>query len=363
MNSQILVVGAGFSGASVARKLAEQGEDVLVMDRLGHIAGAAYDEKDQNGITVHKYGSHIFHTSNPQVWKFVRRFAQFNTYMHKVCALIDGTEAFIPFNLSTIRKLFPPTLANRLEAKLLERFDYNAKIPISEFKKQNDADLKFLANYIYEKVFLNYTKKQWGTDKVDCAVTARVPVLIGTDSRYFSDVYQGIPVGGYTRLIENMLSHKKIRVVLNRKFEGARESKKFKAVYYTGSIDEFFEYNLGMLPYRSLRFEFRTHDAPYYQSNSVVNYPCNYDFTRVHEFKYYLGENSPKTTIAYEYPQPFIDGENERFYPIETRANSALYKKYLKQAQKFENVRFLGRLGDYKYYNMDEAVERAMSIV
>ena len=357
-----LIVGSGLSGAVLARRLADIGEKVLVIDRLDHIAGSAFDYKDENGITVHKYGSHIFHTSNPEVWSFVCRFGEFNTYMHKVLALIDGTAAYIPFNLRTIRDLFPETLAVRLESKLLSRFKYNTRISIGDFQDVDDPDLQFLARYIYEKVFVEYTKKQWGSDSVDASVTARVPVIVGTDSRYFRDVYQGIPIQGYTNLIEKMLDAKNIEVKLSEDFCNAAECDKYKRVYYTGSIDELFEYRFGILPYRSLRFEHRSLDMEYFQSNSVLNYPCNYDFTRVHEFKYYLNEKSRRTSMMFEYPQSFELGMNERYYPIKNDRNVALYKQYLNEALKVENLIVLGRLGDYTYYDMDKAIARALSI-
>lgn len=357
-----LVVGAGFSGAVMARRLADVGEKVIVVDRLDHIAGSAFDYKDENGITVHKYGSHIFHTSNPNVWSFIRRFAEFNTYMHRVLALIDGTEAYIPFNLRTIRDIFPETLATRLEQKLLNRFKYNTKITIVDFQDMEDPDLQFLFKYIYDKVFIEYTKKQWGSNSVDASVTARVPVIIGTDSRYFRDTYQGIPIRGYTNLIENILDAKNIDIKLSENFCDASECAKYKRVYYTGSIDEFFGYRFGVLPYRSLRFEYRSLDMEHFQSNSVVNYPCNYDFTRVHEFKYYLNEKSRRTSIMFEYPQEFEVGKNERYYPVKNEQNSALYKNYLNEAIKVKNLFLLGRLGDYTYYDMDKAIERALSI-
>lgn len=362
INSHI-VVGAGFSGATIARQLADRGETVVVLERLPHIAGSAFDYKDKNKITVHKYGSHIFHTSNAEVWHFVRRFGEFNTYMHKVLALIDGNEAFIPFNFNTIRKVFPQILAARIEEKLLHKFEYNSRIPICEFQKQNDKDLQFLAKYIYEKVFVEYTKKQWELSHVDAAVTARVPVVIGTDSRYFKDIYQGIPLKGYTNLIGNILDHKNIQVRLCESIDAISECKNFKAVYHTGSIDEFFDYKFGVLPYRSLKFEHHSLEMQYYQKNSVVNYPCNYDFTRVHEFKYYLNEASSKTSVMFEYPQNFEVGKNDRYYPIENEENNLLYTKYLQEANKIGNLYFLGRLGDYKYYDMDKAIERALKIL
>ena len=202
-----LVVGAGFSGAVIANLIAEKlNQKVLVIDKKDHIAGNCYDYRDNNGIMIHKYGSHIFHTQSEKVWNFISQFGDFNQYMHKVYAVIDGIETTIPFNFNTLYNVFPKTLAKRLEKKLLERFEYNKKIPILEFLKQDDADLKFLADYVYEKVFLHYTAKQWGVspDDVDGAVTARVPVYLSKDDRYFQDKYQGIPLNGYTKLVEKM---------------------------------------------------------------------------------------------------------------------------------------------------------------
>ena len=361
-----LIVGCGLSGAVIARLLADIGEKVLVIDRKNHIAGNIYDYKDETGIYIHKYGSHIFHTNNEKVWEFLNRFTSFNTYMHKVVALIDGIETTIPFNINTLYDVFPKSLAKRLEEKLLNKFEYNTKVPILEFQKQDDKDLKFLANYIYEKVFLHYTAKQWGKnpDEIASAITARVPVYVSKDDRYFQDKYQGIPLNGYTKMVENILNHPNIEVKLNTDFndfacENPEELKNFR-IFYTGSIDEFFDYKYGELPYRSVNFKFETHNREFYQSNAVVNYPCNYDFTRIHEYKYYLNDKSDKTVIAKEYSEYFENGKNERYYPIENDDNKNLYKKYLSQAP--DNVYFLGRLGDYKYYDMDKAVERAINL-
>ena len=361
-----LIVGCGLSGAVIARLLADIGEKVLVIDRKNHIAGNIYDYKDETGIYIHKYGSHIFHTNNEKVWEFLNRFTSFNTYMHKVVALIDGIETTIPFNINTLYDVFPKSLAKRLEEKLLNKFEYNTKVPILEFQKQDDNDLKFLADYIYEKVFLHYTAKQWGKnpDEIASAVTARVPVHVSKDDRYFQDKYQGIPLNGYTKMVENILNHPNIEVKLNTDFndfacENPEELKNFR-IFYTGSIDEFFDYKYGELPYRSVNFKFETHNREFYQSNAVVNYPCNYDFTRIHEYKYYLNDKSDKTVIAKEYSEYFQNGKNERYYPIENDDNKNLYEKYLSQTP--DNVYFLGRLGDYKYYDMDKAVERAINL-
>lgn len=356
-----LVVGAGFSGSVIARLIAEKlNEKVIVIDSKDHIAGNCYDYRDKNGIMIHKYGSHIFHTSNEKVWNFIRQFGEFNQYMHKVYAVIDGIETTIPFNFNTLYDVFPETLAKRLEEKLLANFDFNTKVSILEFQKQNDKDLKFLAEYVYEKVFLHYTTKQWGVspEGVDGAVTARVPVYISKDSRYFQDKYQGIPLEGYTKLVENMLNHPNIEVRLNTEYN----HEKAKRVFYTGAIDEFFDYKFGQLPYRSVNFKFEEYGREFYQQNSVVNYPCNYDFTRIHEYKHYLNDKSDKTVIAKEYSEFFELGKNERYYPIPKDENTALYNKYLEEAKKLENVYFLGRLGDYKYYDMDKAINRALEL-
>lgn len=356
-----LVIGCGLSGAVIARLLAEKGEKVLIIDKKNHIAGNIYDYVDKNGICIHKYGSHIFHTNNEEVWNFLKQFTDFNTYMHKVIALIDGIETTIPFNLNTIYDVFPKSLAKRLETKLLDNFKFNTKVPILEFQKQNDEDLKFLAEYVYEKVFLHYTAKQWGKNpnEIDGAVTARVPVYISKDNRYFQDKYQGIPLEGYTKMVEKILNHPNIKIKLNTDSKSISQEG-YEKILCTGSIDEFFNYKYGELPYRSVNFKFETYDREFYQANAVVNYPCNYDFTRIHEYKYYLNDKSDKTVIAKEYSEFFENGKNERYYPIVNEENNALYEKYKNETPK--NVYFLGRLGDYKYYDMDKAVERAINL-
>lgn len=360
----ILVVGAGFSGATIANLLAEKSnEQVLVVDKKDHIGGNCYDYRDKNGIMIHAYGSHIFHTNSEKVWNYLKQFTDFNTYMHKVIGILDGIETHIPFNFNTLYDVFPKSYAELLEHKLLDNFNINTKVPILEFQKQDDDDLKYLANYVYEKIFLDYTTKQWGVSPtdVDGAVTARVPVYLSKDNRYFQDKYQGIPLNGYTDVIKNMLNHKNIRVQLNTDYT-VLNWKKFDRIFFTGSIDEFFDYKYGNLPYRSVKFKLETHDKEYYQCNACVNYPCNYDFTRIHEYKYYLDDKSSKTVIAKEYSEDFELGKNERYYPIPQDENFELYNKYLAEAENLENVYFLGRLGDYKYYNMDGAIKRAIEL-
>ena len=369
MSQTNIIVGSGFSGSTMARLIAEKlDEKVVVVDKKDHIAGNSYDYRDENGIMIHKYGSHIFHTNNEKVWSFLKQFTDFNTYMHEVVGILDGIEAQIPFNFTTLYQVFPETLAKRLEEKLLKKFEYNKKVPILEFQKQDDEDLKFLAEYVYEKIFLNYTTKQWGVSPkdVDGAVTARVPVYLSKDNRYFQDKYQGIPLEGYTKAVEKMLDHPNIEVVLNKDFaEFKKENSdlvKNARNFYTGSIDEFFDYKFGKLPYRSVNFKFETHNREFYQTHACINYPNNYDFTRIHEYKHYLNDKSEKTVIAKEYSEFFELGKNERYYPIASEENAKLYQKYLDEAKNLKDVYFFGRLGDYKYYNMDLAVARAIEL-
>ena len=285
--------------------------------------------------------------------------------MHKVIGLVDGNLVSIPFNFNTIRDVFPKTLADRLETKLLQQYKLGSKIPIMDFMKQDDEDLRFLAKFVYEHVFLHYTEKQWGKkpDDIDGAVTARVPVYLSKDDRYFQDRFQGIPLQGYTKMISEMLNSPNITLKLNTPFNKIEDPSKYDQIYYTGPLDELMNYCFGPLPYRSVRFKLEIHNCQHYQSNSVINYPNNYDFTRIHEYKYYLNDRSDKTIIAKEYSEEFIPGKNDRFYPIPSEENASLYRKYLEAAKKkYPNMYFLGRLGDYKYYDMDKAVKRAIDV-
>jgi len=366
MTSIYLVVGAGISGSTIANHIVSSFEGkVHIVNKSSEIGGNCYDYRDSNNITIHKFGSHIFHTSDDYVWNYLKNFTYFNTYMHNVVAVIDGIETTIPFNFNTIYDVFPKSMAERLEFKLLSKFSYNSKIPIRDFMQQDDPDLRFLAEYIYEKVFLHYTEKQWGLspNEIDGAVTARVPVYMSRDNRYFQDKYQGIPLEGYTKMIERMLDHPNIDLRLNTTFKDIKNPDQYDHIFYTGPVDELMDYQFGQLPYRSVNFKLETHDCEHYQSNAVVNYPCNYDFTRIHEYKYYLNDKSEKTVIAKEYSEPFELGKNERYYPIPSEKNQELYEKYKEVAlKKYSNIHLLGRLGDYKYYDMDKAVLRAMQV-
>lgn len=359
---QNLVVGAGISGATIARLLAEAGQSVLVIDAKDHIGGNCFDYRD-NGIMVHKYGTHIFHTTNKEVWDFCSRFTKWHPYQHKVRGLIDGQIVPIPFNLNSLHAVFPKTMSDRIEAQLIEHFGFNKKVPILKLREAGNQDLAFLADYIYEKVFLEYTLKQWGQspDDIDPAITGRVPVYISHDDRYFQDKYQGIPLDGYTKMIKRMLTHPKIKVKTKTPYKSDMQADR---IFFTGAIDEFFDYQLGELPYRSVVFDFRKVDKERFQDAAVINYPCNYDFTRIGEYKWFLDDKSPHTIISYEYPAPFKRGTNERIYPIVGDKNTEQYDRYiaLAKAHDLSHVHFLGRLGDYKYYDMDKAIARALNL-
>lgn len=361
---QNLIVGCGLSGVILARKIAEEkNEKVVIIDRRDHIGGNVYDYKDKDAnITIHKYGPHVFHTSIKEVWDFLSRFTKWHYFFYKVKAYIDGKEVNIPFNLDSLYKVFPKEMAHNLEKKLIEKYSYDSKTTILELKNSNDKDLQFLADYIYKKVFLEYTVKQWGVkpEDIDPSVSSRVPIYISKDDRYFQDTYQALPRDGYTKMIQNISDHPLIEVRLKTDFKDIKENISYDKLFYAGAIDEFFNYKFGKLPYRSLDIVFETCDKEYMQSCAQMNYPNNFDFTRSVEYKYYLDEKSGKTVLSYEYPCDFKDGVNERYYPIPNDENQKLYEKYLQEAGRLEKVYFLGRLGDYKYYDMDKTVERVL---
>ncbi len=378
-----IVIGTGLSGAIIAERIASVlNEEVLVIDRRNHIGGNCHDYFDKNNICIHKYGPHIFHTEIEQVWEYLNKFTKFNDFQFKPQVIIDKKPCTLPFNLNTLHQVFEKSKADFLEKKLIGKYGINSKVSILDLKnqgvKEGDNDLKELAEFVYKKVFEGYTVKQWGLkpEEIDPTVTARVPVLISRDDRYFQDKYQGIPVNGYTKMVENILNHPKIEIRLGVDFNELKDeflpltptlSRKGRGsssqrLFFTGAIDEFFGYKFGKLPYRSLHFDIVEKNVEYFQDAAMVNYPCDFDFTRITEHKYFLNTKSAKTTVSYEYPQIFELGKNERYYPISNAESQNLYEKYSKEAKKLKNVYFLGRLGDYKYYNMDLTVDRALKL-
>lgn len=369
-----VIVGAGVTGSVMAERLASSGKKILVIERRQHVAGNCYDEVDDNGIMVHKYGPHLFHTDDAQVWEYLSRFTEWQVYQHRVQAVIDGKAVPIPFNFNTLREVFPPRLADRLEAALLANFEYGARVPILDLKRSASEDLQFLADFVYEKIFLHYTEKQWGLspEEIDGAVTARVPVSISRDDRYFGDRFQAMPKRGYGAMVRNMLDNKNIKLLLNT---DSREVMELRggAVYlfgqqfggrviYTGQLDELFGRQFGALPYRSIKMEFETVAAERYQSAPVVNYPNNYDFTRITEFKQIHPTKSSFTTILREYPQEHVAGENEPYYPMFTAAAREAYDRYAHLLSQTKGVTAMGRLAEYRYYDIDDAVKHALEI-
>ncbi|MBO4707552.1 MAG: UDP-galactopyranose mutase [Elusimicrobiaceae bacterium] len=360
----ILIVGAGISGIALARLLAEKDYSVLVIDKRPHIGGNCYDYKDENGIIIHKYGPHIFRTDNKEVWQFLSRFTEWQEYKHKVRAIIDSKEVPIPFNFTSIDILFDAQKAKIFEEKLISKYGENKKIPILKLKQSTDKDLQELAAFVYEKVFYHYTLKQWGLkpEELDGDALARVPVYTSYYDGYFTEKYQAIPKNGYTKMFENILKHPNIKVQLNTDFKDLKNIK-YKNLFYSGPIDEYFDHKLGPLPYRSLNFEFKTLPQKQFQDVAVVNYTGQEPYTRITEFKHFLNEETSSTTIAYEYPSAFELGKNERYYPIPKQENEQLYKRYLELAGKEKNIYFIGRLGEYKYYSMHSAVAAIFELV
>ncbi|WP_345993151.1 UDP-galactopyranose mutase [Sulfurimonas sp. HSL-1716] len=371
----VIIVGAGFAGSVLAHKLAtRQNKKVLIIDKRPHIGGNCFDSIDEHGILIHNYGPHLFHTDSQKVWTFLSQFTSWHNYHHKVEGFIDGHYVPIPFNLNTLHKLFPRFMAESIEKNLVETYGYGKKVTILELQKTADKDLRFIADFIYEKIFLHYSAKQWGKkiEELDPAVSARVPVAISKDDRYFHDPFQAMPQEGYAKLFENMLSHENIEIRLNTEFKDILriEGENFifedrlleGEVVFTGMIDELFDFRFGTLPYRSIELVFENHETDSFQNATTTNYPNDYDYTRITEFKKMYDAKHESTTIAKEYPQEFVYGKNTPYYPIFTDENQKRYEEYKKYAQSFKNLTLVGRLAEYKYYDMDDIVLRALEV-
>jgi UDP-galactopyranose mutase len=352
-----LVVGAGFAGATVAERLARgAGKRVLVVEKRNHVGGNAYDHYDAAGILVHQYGPHIFHTNCREVFDHLSQFTNWRRYEHRVRASVDGRLVPLPINLDTINELYGTSLDTRdLEQFLAARAERVERVRTSE-----DVVVSKVGRELYEKFFRNYTRKQWGLDpsELDASVAARVPTRLNRDDRYFTDTYQAMPTGGYTRMFENMLDHPNISVLLQTDYADVAELVPYGELVYTGQIDEFFDFRYGPLPYRSLEFRFETHEQERFQAAPVVNFPNEHPYTRCTEFKYLTGQAHPKTTVVYEYPR----AEGDPYYPVPRPENSELYARYKQLADVTPGVHFIGRLATYKYYNMDQVVAQALAL-
>jgi UDP-galactopyranose mutase len=352
-----LVVGAGFAGATIAERLAVHADKkVLVCDKRPHIGGNAYDHYDEAGILVHRYGPHIFHTNSREVYDYLSRFTAWRPYQHRVLANVDGQLLPIPINLDTVNRMY----GTNFTSFELEAFFKSVAEPVEAVRTSEDVIVSRVGRELYEKFFRNYTRKQWGLDpsELDACVTARVPVRTNRDDRYFTDAYQVMPLHGYTRMFERMLSHPNIKTLLNADYREIDGTIPHAEVIFTGPIDEYFDYCLGRLPYRSLEFVFETRNMPVAQAGPVINHPNDNAYTRVTEFKYLTGQEHAKTTLVYEYAR----AEGDPYYPVPRAENRALYKQYQELAAKTPGVHFLGRLGTYQYYNMDQVVAQALTL-
>jgi UDP-galactopyranose mutase len=352
-----LIVGAGFAGSVLAERLATRSnKKVLIIDKRSHIAGNAYDHYNEEGILVHKYGPHIFHTNSKDVFDYLSQFTEWRSYEHRVLASVDGQLVPIPINLDTINKLYGLNLTS---FELEDWFESVAEqVPV--VKTSEDVVVSKVGRELYEKFFRNYTRKQWGMDpsELDKSVTSRVPTRTNRDGRYFTDTYQAMPLHGFTKMFENMLSHPNIKVMLNTDYKEIMNIIPFKEMIFTGPVDEYFDYKFGKLPYRSLEFKHETLNTETFLPTAVVNYPNEQPYTRITEFKYLTGQKHPKTSVVYEYPQ----AEGDPYYPVPRPENAELYNKYKKLADQTPGVHFVGRLATYKYYNMDQVVAQALTL-
>ena len=351
----ILVVGAGFAGVVCARELADAGYEVIVIDRRAHIGGNAYDMFDSQGVLIHPYGPHLFHTNSEKVVNWLSRFTDWHPYVHRVLAQVDGLLLPIPINRTTINHLYGTNLDEPGVAEFLEKVrEFRAPIRNSE-----DAVLNSVGHDLCEKFFRGYTRKQWGLDlsELSASVAARIPTRINEDDRYFTDKFQALPKLGYTKMFECILEHPRIKVELGKNFTDYRTKVKPLHTVYTGSIDAFFNQCYGELPYRSLRFEHEHFPrTERFQPVGTVNFPNDHAYTRITEFKHITGQVHSGTSIVREYPTD----HGPPYYPVPREGNEMLYQKYKVLAENEPNVTFVGRLAQYRYYNMDQVVSAAL---
>lgn len=352
-----LVVGAGFAGSVIAERLASQaGKKVLIIDKRNHIAGNAYDYYNNDGILIHKYGPHIFHTNSKEVFEYLGQFTQWRPYEHRVLGSVDGQLVPIPINLNTINKLY----GLNLNSSEVEAFFESKAEKVQRVKTSEDVVVSKVGRELYEKFFRGYTRKMWDLDpsELDASVTARVPTRTNRDDRYFTDTYQAMPLHGYTNMFQNMLSHRNIKIMLNTDYKEIIETIPHRNLIFTGPVDEYFDYCYGKLPYRSLEFKFETIDREVFQPTGTVNYPNEQLFTRITDFKYLTGQVHHKTAIVYEFPK----AEGDPYYPVPRPENAELYRKYQRLADTMTNTYFVGRLATYKYYNMDQVVAQSLTM-
>jgi len=351
-----LIVGAGFAGSVLAERLASEGnKKILIIDKRDHIAGNAYDYYNNDGILIHKYGPHIFHTNSKEVFEYLGKFTPWRPYEHKVLGSVDGQLVPIPINLNTINQLY----GLNLNSSEVEDFFASRAEKVAGVKTSEDVVVSKVGRELYEKFFRGYTRKMWDLDpsELDASVTARVPTRTNRDDRYFTDTYQAMPLYGYTQMFQKMLSHPNIKVMLNTDYKEIIDFIPYHNLIFTGPVDEYFNYCYGKLPYRSLEFKFETIDQEVFQPTGTVNYPNDQLYTRITDFKYLTGQKHTKTAVVYEFPK----AEGDPYYPVPRPENAELYKKYQQLASSMTNTYFVGRLATYKYYNMDQVVAQALT--
>ena len=356
MKYDYLIVGAGFAGSVAAERLTSiHNKKILLVEKRSHIGGNAYDEFDEHGILVHRYGPHIFHTNSKEVFEYLSKFTEWIKYEHRVLANLDGKLYPIPINRTTINKLYNKDFTTDKE---IQEFYDSVKERKNPILNSEDIIVNQVGTDLYEKFFKYYTKKQWELDpsQLSPSVCGRIPIRTNTDDRYFTDKYQFMPKDGYTKMFEKILNHPNIEVKLNMNYRDIIDEVEFDKMIYTGPIDTFFDYKYGKLPYRSLQFKWENHKIEYYQKATSVNYVNSEKYTRITEHKYFSNIKSNTTTIAKEYPKM----EGNPYYPIPNEETNTLYKKYKEEVDKLENTSFMGRLAEYKYYNMDQVVSRVL---
>lgn len=355
MKVDVLVVGAGFSGAVTAERLASHGLQVLLIDKRPHIAGNAFDTLDEHGVLIHRYGPHIFHTNSSRIVDYLSRFTPWRPYEHRVLARVDEKLLPIPINIDTVNRLYNLNL----NEDTVQAFYDQVREPRKKILSSEDVVINAVGRDLYEKFFRGYTRKQWGLDpsELSASVAARIPTRTNHDDRYFTDTFQQMPLYGYTHMFKRMLDHPLINVELERDYLVLQKNVNARHIVYTGPIDSYFDYCFGKLPYRSLRFEHRHRPQQYqYQPVGTVNYPNEHEYTRITEFKHLTGQSHDGTSIVFEYPQ----SHGDPYYPISRPENELLFKRYEALARKLEHVTFVGRLAQYRYYNMDQCVGAAL---
>jgi UDP-galactopyranose mutase len=352
-----LIVGAGFAGSVLAEQLASKAnKKVLLIDKRNHIGGNAYDYYNSDGILIHKYGPHIFHTNSKEVFDYLGRFTEWRPYEHHVLASVDGQLVPLPINQNTVNTLYGLNLS---QPEVQDFFNAKAEKK-DRILTSEDVVVNAVGRELYEKFFKQYTLKQWALDpsELDASVTARVPTRTNKDNRYFTDIYQAMPLHGYTKMFNNLLDHPNISVMINTDYKEVVNEINFKTLIYTGPIDAYFDYCFGKLPYRSINFKNQTIDSENYQSTGTINYPMSQSYTRITEFKHLTGQKHPKTSIVFEYPT----AEGDPYYPIPRKENMEIYNQYKKLASTEPNTFFTGRLGTYKYYNMDQVIAQSLTL-